>query len=214
MSEKRAQVPRHSSSKSVTFIPLSPQSSQTLRRHRLEHEQHAEQEAKREEEPPALSEEQLETLRPVLNRRRSSSDPSSSRPLAARRKRELDSPEPSDEVEVLPDRFDSEGRPLGSAGAMRWRQGAFETRLRHGNGWHSSGAWAVGGTDEDMVQRVAGDIENMISGQGSWKSLLKDVVGIVQEVQQGGQSRRIEDTDEEEDRHGRQRRRRRRRRSN
>ncbi|GKT45059.1 uncharacterized protein ColSpa_05240 [Colletotrichum spaethianum] len=93
---------------------------------------------------------------------------------------------------------------------MRWRQGAFENRPRNGNGWHSSGAWAVGGTDDDTVQRIASDIESMVSGQGSWKTLLKDVVGIVQEVQHGGgQSRRIEETDEEEDYHGRRRRRRR-----
>lgn len=108
---------------------------------------------------------------------------------------------------MLPDRFDPQGRPLGSTGALRWRQGAFETRPRDGSGWHSSGAWAVGGTDDDAVQKIASDIEGMISGQGSWKNLLKDVIGVVQEVQHGGQSRRIEERDEEEGHHNRRRRR-------
>lgn len=111
------------------------------------------------------------------------------------------------EVEILPDRFDSQGRPLNrSSGAMRWRQGAFESRPRNGNGWHTSGAWAVGGTDDDAVQKIASDIEGMISGHGSWKTLLKDVVGVVQEAQHGGQ-RRIDDVDNDEERYGRRRRR-------
>ncbi|KAF6801185.1 hypothetical protein CMUS01_15482 [Colletotrichum musicola] len=198
--------PSHSASKSVTFIPLSPQSSQTLRRHHLEQEEHATEEAEKEKEPPSLSEEQLATLRPVLNRRRSYSDPSSSRSLGARRNRGGESPLNSDsEVENLPDRFDSQGRPLGSTGAMRWRQGMFEYQPRSGNGWHSSGAWAVGGTHGDAVQRIASDIEGIVTGQTSWKSLLKDVVGVVQDTQ--GHHGRIDDGSDEE----RPRRRRRRR---
>lgn len=201
LSAKRPHTAQHSSSKSVAFT-LSPQSSQTLRLHRSAHEQQAEEEARKEEEVPALSEEQLATLRPVLNRRRSSSDPPSSKSVSRRRKREIETPpESEDEVEVLPDRFDTQGRPVGgggTSGAMRWRQGAFESRPRNGKGLHSSGAWAVGGTDGDVVQKIASDIEGVISGQSSWKSLLKDVVGAVQEVQHGGDSRRIENSDDDD----------------
>jgi len=87
-------------------------------------------------------------------RRRRNSDPSSDRPNQPSKQRRRErhasrspSPESSDEVEVLPDRFDRDGRPLD----------------------RSRGA---GGGQKEMVERIVHDFGDVVDGRKSWRDLL------------------------------------------
>jgi hypothetical protein len=108
--------------KSVTFAPLSPESTRHLEK----------------------------------TRRRRNSDPSSDRPNIPskhrRRHRNASrSPSPaasSEDVEVLPDRFDKDGRPLDGDGYPFPRQ-------------------------PEMVERIVHDFGDVLEGRQSWMSLLR-----------------------------------------
>ncbi|KAK8048733.1 hypothetical protein PG994_010463 [Apiospora phragmitis] len=135
--------------KSVSFIPLSPQSSQTLRK---------------------LHEAQD---------RRSNSDPSSDRSLTHRRgrKRDADLSSEENDVEVLPDRFDTSGRPLEPDDPRRLttRGGSFEYRPRDRE-MQMQGAWGVGGTDADMVNRMAESVGSLLEGKSGFLGILGNVI--------------------------------------
>lgn len=99
-------------------------------------------------------------ISPIHNRRRRrrrNSDPSSNRPNSPtqhrrRRKNASRSPSPSSsEVEVLPDRFDKNGRPI--------RRQIEE------------------GPPSEMAERIAMSFEDVVGGKKSWKDLLSDVIG-------------------------------------
>ncbi len=116
--------PEPPTNKSVTFAPLSPTSTRRL--------------AKR--------------------RRRRNSDPSSDRPNTPSRHRRRHhnasrspSPVSSDDVEVLPDRFDREGRPLDENGNVVPPQPR----------------------EVEMVERIFHDFEDVIEGRQTWRSLLR-----------------------------------------
>lgn len=140
-------------------------------------------------------------------RRRSNSDPSSNRPLlsSSSRRRDRDgahgtdrpsSSSPSrggDEVELLPDRFDPLGRPVdpsssssrprrGDNGGWTERKGDFEYRSPKPGGTQARGAWAVGGTDPDQVERMMQDVTNLIGdgppkGVQGWLGLAGRLLG-------------------------------------
>lgn len=194
-----------SASKSVTWGALSPKSSATLERHRLAQEKQAAEEAEAaalRDAPLTLSAQQLATLRPALSRRRSS-DPTSNRPVVRRSHPDSDSDSDSD-IEVLPDRFDPNGRPidgrrLGPPQSYH-RSGTFEYRPRRGGDLDVRGAWGIAGSelDDPVVRRIVGDVEGVLSGQKRWTDLLQDVLAA-----RGTQS----DHDEEEDDRRRRRRR-------
>ncbi|KAK7923005.1 hypothetical protein PG985_007076, partial [Apiospora marii] len=135
--------------KSVSFIPLSPQSSQTLRKLHEAQDRH------------------------------SDSDLSSDRTLSHRRGRRRDPDLSSEEndVEVLPDRFDTSGRPLEPGDPGRWtsRGGSFEYRPRD-RGTQMQGAWGVGGTDADMVNRMAESVGSLLEGKSGLLGILGNVI--------------------------------------
>ena len=112
-------------------------------------------------------------------RRRRSSDPSSDRPVVARRRRggEVDS---DSEVEDLPDRFDSQGRPLDgrSATHSRWtaRGGTFARPPRRAGGWDMQGAWQVSGTEQEAVERLVRSVTGALEGRRSWMGVIGDVL--------------------------------------
>jgi len=54
---------------------------------------------------------------------------------------------PSDEIEVLPDRFDRDGRPLDGSGR-----------------------------ESEMVERIAKGVGEVLEGRGSWKDLLRGLL--------------------------------------
>ncbi|KAK7952286.1 uncharacterized protein PG986_008014 [Apiospora aurea] len=182
-SEPAAPPAPRSRSKSVSFIPLSPQSSQTLRKHHDSQEQ------------------------------RSDSDPSSDRSLTHRRGRRQDT-DPSTEgndVEVLPDRFDTSGRPLEPDDPRRWttREGNFEYRPRD-RGTQIQGAWGVGGNDAEMVNRMAESVGSLLEGKSGLLGILGNVISNLPKG--GGVRGAVEDAkDESEDEPERPRRTRRRR---
>lgn len=185
--------------KSVTWGPLSPKSSVTLERHRQAHVAEEAQAAAILQEPPSLSEAQLASLRPVPFRRRSS-DPTANRPVIPRR-----SIAQEEDIEDLPDRFDSQGRPLDghgpSSSRSHYRSGSFEVRPQRPGDWDVRGSWAMAGNDDEAVQKLMGDVQGIITGQKRWTDLLQDVLGAA------SAGRQIEDADEEAEQRRRRRRR-------
>lgn len=59
-------------------------------------------------------------------------------------------------VEVLPDRFDKDGRPLD----------------RYGNIFSRSG----GGKESEMVEKIVRDFGDVVDGRKTWKDMLKEVM--------------------------------------
>ncbi|KAK7969410.1 hypothetical protein PG988_008483 [Apiospora saccharicola] len=135
--------------RSVTFIPLSPQSSQTLRKLHESQERH------------------------------SDSDLSSDRTVTRRRGRRRDPDLSSEEndVELMPDRFDTSDRPLEPGDPGRWmtKGGSFEYRPRD-KGTQMQGAWGVGGTDADMVNRMAESVGSLLEGKSGCLGILGNVL--------------------------------------
>lgn len=202
-----------SATKSVAFIPLSPQSSRTLRKHHETHEQ-----TERNAAPDSELEDQAAgSRRPALNRRRSDSDPSADRPLIHRRRRRRNESPHSGEgdVEVLPDRFDSAGRPINPHDPRRWhtRQGDFEYNPRDRGGTHAQGAWGIQGTDPEMVNRMAGSVGSLLQGRQGFLGILGTVLtSLPGSSGTGGPRGAIEDEGSDDYDDDRQRRRRHRRR--
>ncbi|KAL2178148.1 uncharacterized protein P884DRAFT_198993 [Thermothelomyces heterothallicus CBS 202.75] len=167
-------------SKSVIFVPLSPKSSATLRRH------HEEQGAK--SDAVDISSESDDNR--ISSRRGRNSDPSSGRPLTPGRrvygKGASSEPETDDEeaIEMLPDRFDAEGRPLDGSSPIRgrgsaWhsRRGDFEYRSPRGaNGMSMRGEWGVAGTDAEAVERIVRNVTGVLEGRGSWLGLISGIL--------------------------------------
>ena len=171
----------------MTFIPLSPKSSRTLRHHREASRKSDQKDGQEDADPsgPGSSNPRSRRL----------SDPSSDRPLMSLRRPGAYSPSFSDAediTEVLPDRFDSEGRPLDPLGlreSARWhsRQGDFAYRSPRGQqGWNVRGQWGVAGTDNEAVERIVRDVTGAMEGRGGWLGLIGDVLGGSLLPQEGG----------------------------
>lgn len=96
-----------------------------------------------------------------------------------------------DEVEQLPDRFDPQGRPVDRGGGPSrprngggWteRKGDFEYRNPKPGGAQARGAWSVGGTDPDQVDRLMRDVTDLIGdgppkGVGGWLGFAGRLLG-------------------------------------
>ncbi|KAI1459194.1 hypothetical protein F4805DRAFT_473520 [Annulohypoxylon moriforme] len=158
------------SPKEVKFGPLSPKSSQTLRRHRRT--------LSRPLDEDAVDEELARLTRPRNSRRRSGSEPNYDRPRVQRRRRRGDQSPASDDgdIEYLPDRFDSSGRPLDndeSALSGIPRQGSFEYLPRDDNDWHVRGAWrTLGNPDPALVSGLAQTFGGLLQPRGGFMGLL------------------------------------------
>lgn len=157
---------------------------------------------------------------------RRSSEPPSSRPIVRRNRRSRDYPSGSDspeEVEILPDRFDSHGQPLDgrSTSKSRWttRKGTFHREPQRQGGLDVSGAWQVSGTDGEAVDRLVKNFTGALDGQKGWMGVLGEVLGSGLLPGTEGQGGRLEqgsgrqkhddDEDDEDDRKRRRRRERR-----
>ncbi|KAF4448549.1 hypothetical protein FALBO_16785, partial [Fusarium albosuccineum] len=160
---------------------------------------------------------QLHGLVPVSqrsrSRRRSSSSSSSSSDdsYTGRKSQPRGEGSSSDDVvEILPDRFDRNGKPLDDRSSSRrgWtsRRGDFEYRPKHKGDWDVKGAWQVGGTDSESVERIVRGVTGALGGKGGWLGLLGTVLG---GLQQAESSNAIEDGRDDDDRRRRRIRRRR-----
>jgi hypothetical protein len=105
-------------------------------------------------------------------RRRRNSDPSSDRPLQTRKHRRRHhnasrSPSPensSSDIEILPDRFDKDGRPLDRYGMpFRTKNRGLEVGEEEGVG-------------QEMVERFTREIGDVMEGKKSWVALLRDII--------------------------------------
>lgn len=179
----------------VQWVPLSPQSSQTLLRHR------ATKSRENVDDEGGVEDDNDSAIVPVRRRfrkRRRNSDPSANRPVVGRHRNELPESDRSDsasgdEVEVLPDRFDTTGRPIDpnapsssknarARGGWTERHGDFEYRSPRPGGTQARGMWSVGGTDPDQVERMMQDVTGIIGdgppkGVGGWLGLAGRLIG-------------------------------------
>ncbi|GAO19785.1 hypothetical protein UVI_02045760 [Ustilaginoidea virens] len=164
--------------------------SRSIDHHRREHADASEGEASRQ--PPNNDDDAKDdakddapTGRTLVNANhgRRSLDQTRSRPLIRKARRfGDDSPSDSDgHVESLPDRFDSQGRPLDgrSRSADHWttRRGTFRRAPQRAGGWDVRGAWEVGGTDSEAVERLVASFTSALDGRRSWTGVLGDVLG-------------------------------------
>lgn len=152
------------------FAPLSPTSSRRLRRHRQNRSR------SRSAIPPESADKAYDASNsdspPPRHRRRKrrGTDPSTNRPNPHRRKRRhhsTRSPSPasddSGDVEILPNRFDSEGRPLDRGGHDGQRE---------------------------MVEKIVLDFGDAVDGKKKWKDLLKDLVDASRDPRDSSRPRR------------------------
>lgn len=180
----------------VQWIPLSPQSSQTLLRHR------ATKSRENVDDEDGAADDNDSAVVPARRRfrkRRRNSDPSANRPVhVGRHRNELPESDRSEsggeeEVEVLPDRFDGSGRPIDPnapsssrsarvRGGWTERHGDFEYRSPRPGGTQARGMWSVGGTDPDQVERMMQDVTGIIGdgppkGVSGWIGLAGRLLG-------------------------------------
>jgi hypothetical protein len=172
---------------------MSPRSSSALRRHHQELKAKAEKEEEEKKAKEAESDDidyfgaLLGQLIPQPQRHRDSdNNRPSDRSLVPKRHpkdEESDSSTGEEVIEVLPDRFDSQGRPLSGAGTgstprMHSRTGDFEYRSPRGpRGTQMRGEWAVAGTDPEAVERIVRNVTGVLEGRGSWLGLLGGILG-------------------------------------
>lgn len=125
--------------------------------------------------------------------RRRDSDSPSSRPFVSRHRGgpvgsdRSSSSASEEEIEVLPDRFDSQGRPLGAGPSRRsdgWteRRGDFEYRSPRLGGTQMRGTFGVAGTDPEHVERMMRDVSGVLAGEmprgmGGWLGLAGRLLG-------------------------------------
>ncbi|KAF1730078.1 hypothetical protein CRV24_009535 [Beauveria bassiana] len=151
---------------------MSPKSTQTMVMHRRQQEEAANGDALTQEEYSAPGNQDGR----VAHQRRSS-DTTHDRGGDRGRSHESDSEE---EIQNLPDRFDSEGRRLDrrSVSHDRWtsRSGAFRRQSQRPGNFNVQGAWHVGGTNKEAVERLAHGVTNALDGRGSWMQVLGEVL--------------------------------------
>jgi hypothetical protein len=90
--------------------------------------------------------------------------------------------ESEEDIEELPDRFDSDGRPIDDRNpgdGPRWtsRSGEFQRRPRRPGDWDVRGAWHVGGTDDIQVDRLARSFTEALDGRRSWLGVIGEALG-------------------------------------
>lgn len=167
-------APGHPTSiKSVSFSPMSPKSAQTMQMHRRQQLQSG----TGDDESQISEDDEAEPHQQVTHRRRAS-DTSHDR---TRGRGRTDSNSDSDDVELLPNRFDSHGTPLDSHsnedGHWTNRSGDFWRQPQRPGDWDVRGAWQVGGTDAESVNRLAQGVTNALDGRGSWMNVIGEVLG-------------------------------------
>lgn len=125
---------------------------------------------------PAPDSDSTSQLIPSRHRSRRLSDPSHNRPYTPD-----NSDSEGDVIELLPDRFDSQGRPLDRppiSSRMYSRQGDFVYRSPKPaeGGWNVAGRWGVAGTDDGQVERIVERVTSVIEGRGSVLGLLGGIL--------------------------------------
>ena len=202
----RSEVSSRAAPKSVIFRPLSPKSYKTMERHRKEQRRLAkEAEAKQKEDEKREEgdfdlERALALFLPDARHKRStssSSDPSHDSRIRRRDRHNSSSDSSSDDdTEILPDRFDSHGRPFsgGSDNHHRWtsRRGDFEYRPRRKGDWNMKGAWHIAGTDQGMIDNLVRNVTGVLEGRQNWMGLLGTFLGGLEDKTR---QRGIEDDD-------------------
>lgn len=176
-----------------------------MQRHLRSQIEVTESEVGSEEDESARKEEGMSSAvasRPHIRRRRSS-DPTANRPVVRRRRhgRAASMSESEEDVEELPDRFDSDGQPLdgrGHGNGQRWtsRSGEFERRPRRPGDWDVRGAWHIGGTDDVQVDRLARHFTEALEGRRSWLGVIGEALGGGGLLGQPEERRRIRDEED------------------
>ncbi|KAK4179899.1 hypothetical protein QBC36DRAFT_56906 [Triangularia setosa] len=152
--------------RSVIFIPMSPKSQATLRRHR-------------EAQDAARSGAEDSDITPPSPLEITSSDDDKSSRKKTKDRKVASETDDESAVEELPDRFDGEGRPLTAQGhedrrgGVHSRKGSFEYRSPKGaQGLNMMGDWAVSGADKETVEKIVQNVTGVLEGRGSWMGLI------------------------------------------
>ena len=156
---------------------MSPESSKALHQHRHNRSRSPRRRTRTKD---------FSDSEPIVERRRRQSV---GLPTARRRAFEQ-GPDSGSDVEYLPDRFDSHGRPLSPTGPeVGWteRNGQFRRVPRHAGDWDVGGGWYIGGTNKDMVEHMAGNLRDVMDGRMSWLGL---VSGMLDGAEEGRATRR------------------------
>lgn len=171
----------------MSFGPLSPTSEKTMIRHKQEHDvvKQSESEASASEDEWSDRYRDNQFKRSSGHRRQSSDtthDRSPNRDGEGRRRRRRHYDDSDDDVEVLPDRFDSHGRPLdGSSSSRRsrfvTRSGEFHRPAQRPGDMEVHGGWQLGGTDPEQIERLVRTVTGVLEGRKSWVSVIGEVLG-------------------------------------
>ncbi|EGX92309.1 hypothetical protein CCM_03681 [Cordyceps militaris CM01] len=175
--------------KSVSFIPMSPKSTRTMEMHRRQQELAGDGDISTHEDGISANDPDRSVAR-----QRPLSDITHNRPRSRGRSLDSDSDE---QVEEIPARFDDQGSPLDgrSASHKRWRSlsGEFQSKPQRPGDWDVQGAWHVGGTNQEAVERLALGVTNALEGRGSWMQVLGEVLGSgVLGPNPGGQAQQLQ----------------------
>lgn len=203
----------------MAFAPLSPTSTRRLDKIHKDAESNPDtiHNHVHVNPEPELEPLQRQTSHKRRRRTRRNSDPSSDRPHTSskhqRRRHRSRSPKASrsrdaspppnssdsSDVEILPDRFDQDGRPLDRFGNR------FAGSSSSGGGLRDLiGDRGGGGRQSEMVEKIVRDVGDVVEGKKTWKDLL---IGVVSAAQ--GSEESFERGGGSEDEGGRRRRRRR-----
>lgn len=188
------------------------------RHHREQAAAAAQGEARRQAEKNTLDKKHGLIILPRRSLSSSSSSSSSDDSVSGDKRRFQGSDSSSDDgIEILPDRFDRNGRRIDSQSTSqgRWtsRSGNFERLPQHRGDLSFRGAWQVASTDGDMVERFVRDMTGALEGRKSWLSVLGNVIGgiVAPERREAikDRNRSNDGFDDDEQRHRRNRRQRR-----
>lgn len=154
-----------------------------MKRHKKEHELRSESDSSESEDGFRGKRRENQFNRSSRHRRQSSDtthDRSPNRGQETRRRRRHRS-DSDDEIEDLPDRFDSHGKPLDgtrdSRRALTRRSGEFHRSADRPGGLNVHGAWQAVASDPEQIQKIVSGVTGALSGRRSWVSVVGDVLG-------------------------------------
>lgn len=152
---------------------MSPKSTKTMERHKREQEEASHEDSESEE-----SEDERGSR--FRHHRRNSELAHDG--MTHRSHHRYSSDSDSDDVEVLPERFDKNGAPINgreTTGRRGWstRSGQFERQPQKPGDWNVKGAWHIGGTNEAAVQKLSQDVTDALDGRKSWLNVVGGVLG-------------------------------------
>lgn len=154
-----------------------------MEKHKKDHDAKSESDGSGSEDGSGDGRRENQFNRSSRHRRQSSDtthDRSPNRDGESRRRRHRRS-DSDDDVQDLPERFDSHGKPLdgGRHGKNRsiTRSGEFHRPAQQPGGLNVLGGWQLGGTDPEQIEKLVRNVTGALEGRRSWVSVIGEVLG-------------------------------------